>query len=274
MTTPRTEKNGQLIPRSAAPKDDLPALLQRMAPEISKAVPRHINPERLLRVALTSLRMNPDLMRCSKASFLGSVLTAAQLGLEIGGPLGLCYLVPYKGNAQLIVGYQGFIELARRSGSVTAVYAHEVREGDKFKYTLGLNPTLEHEPAQDGERESRPVTHVYAVAKLRDAEPIFVVLTKAQVDARRDRSAARASGPWVTDPVPMMWKTAVRALFRWLPKTPELAVASAVDEAADIGTGQLAAWDPTVTEALQSHGVAVEEAETDGEPAPEASSPS
>jgi recombination protein RecT len=268
MATPTTKENGQIVPKNQT-KNDMTALLQRMGPEIARAVPKHVNPDRMLRIAMTALRVNPDLMKCTPGSFLGCVLSAAQLGLEIGGPLAQAYLIPYRQECTLIVSYRGMLNLARRSGMVTSIYAHEVREGDRFAYKLGLTPNLEHEPADSPDREDKPITHVYAVAKLKDSDPVFIVLTKAQIEKYRARSRAATSGPWVTDYTAMALKTAVRRLFTWIPQSSEMMLAAAIDEATETGARQLEAWDPSVTEALQKEGI-----ETEGEPTPEASNPS
>jgi recombination protein RecT len=267
MTTIVTKDNGQIVPRSER-KNDLSSLLQRMGPEIARAVPKHVNPDRMLRIALTALRVNPALMNCSPGSFLGCVLSAAQLGLEIGGPLAQAYLIPYKSECTLIVSYRGMLNLARRSGMVTAIYAHEVREGDRFVYRLGLNPTLEHDPADVPDRDAKPITHVYAVAKLKDAEPVFIVLTRAQVEAYRKRSRASTSGPWTTDFQAMALKTAVRRLFTWIPQSSEMMLAAAIDETTETGGRQLEAWDPSVTEALAQQGI-----DTEGETVVEGQTP-
>lgn len=255
MSNLQTAKNGQI--ERAKPANDLPSLLQRMAPEMAKALPKHVSPDRMNRIALTALRANPDLMKCSSASFLGSVLSAAQLGLEPNTPLGHAYLIPYKGTCTLQLGYRGMMDLARRSGEVTSLYAHVVRKGDKFTVKLGLEQTIEHVPSEDERRDEQPMTHVYAVAKLKSGEPVFVVLTRGQVDKFRARSMAGKSGPWVTDYEAMAIKTAVRRLFTWLPQSAEMARAVAVDEAPETGKDQSTAFDASVTEALEAHGVEV-----------------
>jgi recombination protein RecT len=254
MAGPITKPTGEIV-RKQPQRADLAVMLEKMKPEIARAVPKHVNPERMVRIALTSLRMNPDLMKCSPGSFLGCVMAASQLGLEIGGPRALAYLIPSKDECTLIVSYRGMMSLARRSGMVSAIYAYDVREGDTFSYALGLNPTLDHKPSEDPGREAKKMTHVYAVAKLKDGEPIFVVLTKAQVDTYRNRSRAKNSGPWVTDPVAMALKTAVRRLFTWLPQSSEMSTAAALDEAPELGQRQSTAFDPTITDALQAHGI-------------------
>jgi recombination protein RecT len=236
-------------------------LVRRMEPEIKKALPRGagLDPERISRVALTVLRQTPALQNCDPYSFLGALMVSAQLGLE-PGPLGLFYLVPFGRTVTPIIGYQGMIELARRSGLVKDIYAEivtgrELSEG-KFRRTAGLDRRIEHEPVDfddDGQPVDREsdVVGVYAVAKLTTGEAPFEFLTVPQVEAHRARSKAGKNGPWVTDWIPMAKKTAIRALFKWLPKTVEAAHAAAVvDEQAQF-LGHGAAGPEGITSALQ-----------------------
>lgn len=265
MAGPKTDASGQIIKKPEQPQ--IITLLDSMKGEIARALPRHITPDRMLRVALTALRTTPDLLKCTTASLLGSIMSAAQLGLEPNTPLGMAYLIPYKTTCQLIIGYQGYLDLARRSGMVAQPYAHVVREGDEFHYLYGLYPDLKHVPSGDVERESKPITHVYAVAHLIGKDvgpPIFRVLTKPQIDKRRARSASAKSGPWVTDEEAMTLKTGIRAIWPWLPKNAEMATASALDEAPEIGRAQAEQWDPKIIDAMRNHGVVVE-AETANE---------
>lgn len=207
-------------------------LIKRMRPQLEAALPRSINADQFVRVVLTELQMNKGLADCSEQSLLGAMMLSAQLGLRPGAPLGLCYLVPYGDKVTFILGYKGMMELARRSGQITGLYAYARREHDlprdKPWFGYGLEPFLYHTPA-DGERGE--ITHVYAVAKYRDgSEPQFVVLTTADVERYRRRSKAANSGPWVTDWEAMALKTAVRRLSTWLPQSEELNAALAVDE--------------------------------------------
>lgn len=263
MTTTTTDKSGQIIPRRQGPGQDIAAMLARMAPAIRQALPRHLDPDRIGRIALTALRRNAQLAACDPASFLGSVLSAAQLGLEVNTPLGHAYLIPFKGECTLVVGYQGMLELARRSGEIRAIYAHAVREGDSFSWQLGLEPRLEHRPSADPRRHDLEITHVYAVARLKDGEPIFTVLSRAEVESYRSRSRARSSGPWVTDYEAMALKTAVRRLYRWLPRSAEMARADVLAQAEDASVSQAEALSPEVAHALSAGGLAPQTETTD-----------
>lgn len=193
-----------------------------------------IDPARFARIALTSLRTTPKLMECSEISVLGAIVTAAQLGLEPGGPLGHAYLVPYKNkrggvDCQLIIGYQGMIQLALRSGMVASISGRVVHQGDDFDWEYGTNEFVRHRPKGVG---GRPMTHAYAQAKLVTGGSPFVVMTKEEVDAIRARSpgAKRDESPWNTDYEAMARKTAVRQLFRWLPASVEFQAALGADQ--------------------------------------------
>lgn len=209
-------------------------LVQRMQSSIEAALPQHIGMKRFHRVILTEVRRNPRLLECEPVTLLGGIVLSAQLGLELG-PLGHAYLIPFKNKrrgtveAQFLIGYQGMIELARRSGQVASIQAFPVYEADEFSWRLGLDPNIEHKPAE-GERGN--LTHVYATVHYKDGGYNFEVLTRADVEKYRSRSRAKDDGPWVTDYEAMALKTAIRRLFRWLPKSPEIVNAAAVDEQA------------------------------------------
>lgn len=257
----QTTGNGQVVRGEKKPADVMAGLLTKMGPEMAKALPKHVSPDRMVRITTTALRANPDLALCTQVSFLGCVLSAAQLGLEVNTPLGQAYLIPRKNKGvqecTLQIGYQGMLDLARRSGEVSSIYAEAVYPGDTFEYELGLDRTLKHKPSGEANREDvqANLTHVYAVAKLKSGDALFVVLTKAQVERYKKRGAG---GPaWSSDYEAMAKKTAIRRLFTWIPKSAEVAGAIALDEAPEIGRPQVVAFDPNVTAALEAHGIEV-----------------
>jgi recombination protein RecT len=203
-----------------------------LAPQLAVALPRHLTPDRMTRVCLTAIRTVKNLDKCTPASFAGEIMKLAQLGLEPNTPLGHAYLIPRQNKGAWectsILGYQGYLELARRSGSVKSIYAHVVRKGDEFEYELGLHKKLVHRPKAGPEA---PTTHVYCVAHVEGAEPIFEVLTFAEVERRRKIGASGrgTSTPWDAHPEAMAKKSAVRALWPWLPKSAEMAAAVELD---------------------------------------------
>jgi recombination protein RecT len=214
--------------------------------QMQTALPKHITADRLARVALTEVRKNEALALCDKHSFLGALMTCAQLGLEPGGPLGHAYLIPFENRkkgiteVQFIVGYRGMIDLARRSGQIVSIEARPVYEGDTFEVTFGLESNLRHIPDFDNPNRVQPdkLRFVYAVAKLKDGGVQFDVMGRREVEAVRAQSKAGSSGPWVTHFEAMALKTVTRRLFKWLPISVELAKAIEADERVDIGIPQ------------------------------------
>lgn len=227
-------------------------LLERAKPQIALAVPKHLTPERLLRVGMTAIQRTPKLLECDPQSLLASLMQCAQLGLEPDGILGHAYLVPFKNNkrggileAQFMVGYKGLISLARRSGEVQSISAQVVYVNDEFDYCYGLDEKLYHKPAM-GER-GRPIA-AYAIAKFKDGGHAFEVMTYDEIEAIRKRSKSSDDGPWVTDWPEMARKTPLRKLAKYLPLSIEFQRAAALDERVDAGISTFEPGEfPTVT---------------------------
>lgn len=220
-------------------------LIQTLRPEIERALPRGMNADRVARLALTVVRQNPDLAACSPQSFAGALLTAAALGLE-PGVNGEAYLVPYKREAQLIIGYQGYCKLFWQHPLAQHIDAQAVYAKDSFDYAYGTSPFLTHKPAR-GDRGD--VVAYYAVASLSTGGSSFVVLSPDDVKALR----GGREGPSGRIDDPMRWmerKTVLRQLVKILPRSTALNRAMVVDEAlgstlraeqVDTTTGELTA---------------------------------
>jgi recombination protein RecT len=232
MPTPDSKPSTQITPYQAKVAT-IRSLLDKMKPQIALALPKHMNPDRLLRIALTSIAKTPKLLECSQQSLAAACLQAAQIGLEPDGILGYAYLVPYKGTATLIPGYKGLLDLARRSGRIISIEARVVHAKDQFRFAFGLKPVLEHMPNPNA--DSGTLLAAYAVAHLRDGGAQWEVMWKREIDAIRARSRAADDGPWVTDYEEMAKKTVLRRLCKMLPASVELQQAVAMDERAEIG---------------------------------------
>lgn len=229
------QKATENTPAKVTPKQAITNLLTQNKAAIGMSLPRSMDADRFSRLLLTAVNTNPDLLGCDPRSFLAAGVSAAQLGLEPNDARGLAYLIPFKdkgvSKVQLIIGYRGMMDLARRSGMVSSINAFPVFEGDHFRYELGLNPTIEHVPSPDGDEDPTKLTHVYAVAKV-NGDPQFAVLTRRQVDRTRasSRGASSSYSPWTTHYVEMAIKTAIRRLCKFLPQTVEMAQALDSDE--------------------------------------------
>ena len=213
---------------------EIQTLLNKMKDEFRKVLPETIKPDRLIRIALTEMRMNPRLFDASKESLLGALMVSAQLGLEPGA-LGYCYLVPYQNKKtgqleiQFQLGYKGILELVRRSGQVENIEARVVYEKDRFDFEYGLNPKLVHKPALNLKERGKPVA-VYAIARFKSGATAFDIMSVEEIEAIRKRSKSPDYGPWQTDWEAMAKKVIIKRLCKYLPLSVDVQRGLAVDE--------------------------------------------
>ena len=217
-------------------------LLETHKDEIAKALPKSITPDRVARIALTTLRKNPGLLECDPNSFLGAVMQASQIGFELDDNLGHAYLVPFfnkktkRKEIQLIIGYRGLIELARRSGQLKSINAHIVYENEPFTLEYGLLETLKHVPLPPSKR-GKGIKGVYAVATMNDGSKTFDFLWPEEIESIKKSSKAgdNAMSPWATHEEEMMKKTVIRKLMKYLSLSPEITKATVIDEYGEAG---------------------------------------
>lgn len=194
--------------------------------QIAVALPKHVDPDRLSRIALTELRKTPLLADCDPYSFMGALIQCAQLGLEPGSGLGHAYLIPFKRQVQLIVGYQGMIDLTMRSGRVDSIYADLVYEDDEFDYLIeNGKQVLKHRPNFKAIRSEAQIKLVYAIANMKGSEvPLIEVMSIGEVNQieKQTRKGASKSNVWTKYFGEMAKKTAIRRLWKKLPKSAEL----------------------------------------------------
>jgi recombination protein RecT len=205
--------------------------MEKYRPQFELAITDHLNVNRLISIAKSELKRNPKLGECDPYSFVGSLMICAQIGLEPGEILGHMYLTIRKGSVVAHLGYKGMLELARRSGQILSISAHEVYEKDHFEYEYGLNERLVHRPSMDADRGKEIA--VYGVARLVNGSNVIEVMSHAEVENVRKRSSAGSSGPWFTERALMVRKTVVRRMFRYLPISVDIQRAAGFDEKAD-----------------------------------------
>ena len=212
---------------------------------VAKALPKHLTPDRFLRVAITALTKTPKLAQCDQASFFGALLTLSQYGLEPDGRS--AHLIPYGTTCQLILDYKGIVELVMRTGKVSKLHADVVCENDEFEYNLG--EIVIHKI--DLRQPRGEMFAAYATCQFKDGATSAVVLSKQEIDDVRNRSRAGKSGPWVTDYNEMAKKTAFRRLSKWLPLSAEVRDLMAKDDdVIDVGGARRVTAEPARAEPI------------------------
>jgi recombination protein RecT len=201
-----------------SPAEQFRGQLQNLGSEIGNALPPHIPVERFMRVVLTAVNGNSDLLGADRRSLFEAAMKAAQDGLLPDGRDGA--FVIFKNRVQWMPMVGGILKKVRNSGELLSIAAYVVHEKDRFTYRLGDDESIEHEPCLDDDRGKPKI--VYAVAKTKDGGIYREVMTVADVEKVRAVSRARNSGPWVEWWNEMARKTVIRRLAKRLPMSTDL----------------------------------------------------
>ncbi len=209
--------------------------------QLKAVLPQSLTPERMVRIAVTELRMNPKLAECDPMSFAGALLRCAQMGLEPSSERQHVHLIPFRNNqanrveCQVIVGYRGYLSLAAESNIY--IESGVVYENDFFEFQLGIETKCKFIPCMDGDRGV--VKGAYAMARvcLPDGTivfvPEFIPVSDINKIMASSKGATRSDSPWKTNYEPMCRKSAIRRLFKYLPMSPKIEAAVTIDELAD-----------------------------------------
>lgn len=226
-------------------------MLQVFAPEIQRALPAHMkgNIDRYTRLALTQFKQNPKLAECDPRSVFGAIIMATQLGLELG-VMGQAWLVPYRNRGfmecQLIPGWLGYMDLLHRHGKAHAytgvIYKdqqYEFRDGSVRSLSV-LNETNLDDPAD--------ITHAYAIGYIKGVDqPVMDLWRVEKCHKHRDRYNKVGQRHYSYENWEMYCrKVVLLQVLKYLPRSVEIATATQLDAAADLG-----APGPSIEEALE-----------------------
>jgi recombination protein RecT len=199
--------------------------------KLSIALPKHMTPDRFLRIATSAIQRTPKLLSCTQESVLSCLQDLSQLGLEPDGRR--AYLIPYGNKCTLVIDYKGMVELVMRNGNVSTIHADAVCDNDRFIYDRGI--VEEHKI--DFKQPRGEWYAVYAMVKFKDGSQKFEVMTKDEVYKIRDKSAAwgawlkyQKKGPWNDYEEEMGKKTAFKRLCKWVVMSPEIRDAIDIDD--------------------------------------------
>jgi recombination protein RecT len=222
-------------------RDERIGVVKQMLPAFVDAMRDEQTARRLARDAITAIRTVPKLVETTQESFLGALMTAAQLDLRPNvGALGHGWVLPFEDKknrqvlAQWITGYQGMVVLGARSG--VSIIARTIYEHDDYAIEFGLDERLRHVPQMDPTKRGEPIAH-YAIARSATGMAWTVISHDEALEARDSSPGYRFGGPsnpWRKDAEnrwPMCRKTAVRRLWAFVPTdSPELAMGISADE--------------------------------------------
>lgn len=216
--------------------------IQNSIGELKKALPAHLNAERLSRLAMTTLKRNPKLYECNPMTFLGALFQAAQIGLELDVD-GQCHIVPFwdsktsQNLAQFIIGYKGYTTLFYRHQSSVSLSLQTVYKNDAFTYDLAKGE-CSHVPPAFGQDRGEVIGY-YAYATMLNGGHSIKVMSKNEAMEwgkkyskcwDRTKQQFIYGTPWATSFDAMGMKTCMLQLSKVLPKSSELQRALSMDE--------------------------------------------
>jgi recombination protein RecT len=231
MSTPATT-GGAL---RTTPTKEFSDFMARMKPQMALALPKHMNADRMARLALTAFSSSPEMQRADFRTIASSLMTAGAMGLE-PGVNGAGYLIAYAGTCTFVPGWKGLVDLVSRSGRAT-VWTGAVFEGDVFDYALGDRPYVRHQPGDETDPEK--LTHVYAIGRVNGSDyPVIEVWSMRKVWKHRD-ALNRQGKKHYSYRHPEMYarKVPLLQVLKYMPSSIEVANAIAVAEAAESGRG-------------------------------------
>ncbi|MFN3891952.1 MAG: recombinase RecT [Beijerinckiaceae bacterium] len=205
-------------PEQKSPVQEFRGQFDKMSGEIAAALPPHIPVERFMRVVLTAVNSNPDLLRADRRSLFEAAMKAAQDGLLPDGRDGA--FVMFKDKAQWMPMVGGILKKVRNSGELLTISAQVAYEKDRFVYVLGDDEKIEHEPHMDGDRGKPRLA--YAIARTKDGGIYREIMTVSEIEKVRAVSRAAKNGPWVSWWEEMAKKTVIRRLAKRLPMSSDL----------------------------------------------------
>lgn len=205
--------------RQVSPVAEARLQLENLSGQFKAALPAHIPVERFARVVMTAIQNNPDLLnKADRRSLWNSAMKAAQDGLLPDGREGA--MVLYGNQAQWLPMIAGLRKKVRNSGEIATWDAQVVHEKDVFKFQLGDDPFIHHEPSLDG--DPGKIIAAYSIAVLKSGEKSREVMSVTQIEKIRARSRAKNNGPWVSDYDEMCRKTVARRHSKTLPMSTDL----------------------------------------------------
>jgi recombination protein RecT len=209
--------------------------------QLVNVLPKTLTPDRLVRIAMTEMRMNPKLGECDPMSFAGAIMRCAQIGLEPSSERGFVHLIPFNNRrfnrveCQVIIGYRGFLALATRSNIY--IECDVVYENDDFEFQKGLDTKLKLIPYYKGDRGKIIGSYAMARVCLPDSTIIYIpeFMPKPEIDKIMvtSKSYSKEDSPWRIHYDSMARKSAIRRLFKYIPLSPEIDAAVSMDELAD-----------------------------------------
>ena len=210
----------QQLTSQPAIKSRFNEILGKRAPQFISSIISIVNADQNLQAVFKD---NP-------MSVLQVAMKAAIYNLPLGNDMGLAYILPFKNyktgkpDAQFIISYKGYIELALRTGRYKRLGACDVRQGE-LKHIDYLNGEIEFDFIQDPiARRKIPIIGYAATLQLIEGfeRQIFMTLEEINEHEVKNRRGQYQSKVWKDTFDVMAMKTVLLRLIKtYAPRIPE-----------------------------------------------------
>lgn len=195
--------------------------LSKMKDQFAVVLPHTITPDSFIRIIITAVQNNPDLLNCNRESLIKACMKCAEDGLVPDGRQAALVKFRTKINnqfvdaAQYMPMFSGILRRVRNSREVSTVHAHVIYKHDHFVWFQGTEDRIEHRPLFPGDR-GEPIG-AYAIALMKDGSRLFEVMNIDQLNKIKKASKTSGWGPWKDWWDEMARKTVFKRLAKWLP---------------------------------------------------------
>lgn len=251
--TPQQQQSTAVTTAKPTQLDVFHGNLKRYEGDLSALLKIHnIAPEKFMTLTLNAVKRLPRLLECDPKTLFGSIMVAAELGLEPNTQMGYAHILPYKRKwkegsawkesleAQFQIGYPGWVEIMHRNPKIESIDTGIIWENEAWYFDKGKREPFSHKPLPPDKRGDNWVA-VFAIAWLSKAtRPKVIVLYKADIDKIKALSQGATSeySPWNSTKDPFLWmprKTALKQLVKELPKTREIETIYHLDNTVETG---------------------------------------
>lgn len=206
-------------------KDDVSGMLVAIKNRVAQILPKMIGPDRVMQSMAHCIRLNPQLMNCTRDSLLAGLLQSAREGMEIGTE---CHLIPRSNKGRLQCVYQrdfrGELTLARRSGEYASINVGVHYQNDEvIEMYTGAESAFKIRETMGDRGE---IAFFWCASKLKSGEVSYTRLSPSEAREHMEKYAPKnrqgqVVGPWIDHFEAMALKTVVKKHLKYGPKAFE-----------------------------------------------------
>lgn len=190
-------------------------------------------PDSYITSVMQVLSSNALLAGVNADSITGAVFTACAMNLPLNNNLGLAYIVPFKGAAQLQISYKGLIQLAQRTGqikSINAIAVYDTDTNDSVRDRLtSLLPQKTTGNVIGYTARLETITGFTAHVTMTSDE-LWEHANKYSQTYKSAQSQGKSYSVWHQNFDAMAKKTVIKALMKYCPLSVELQTALQADQ--------------------------------------------